>query len=119
MIKKLRSLIGDSTFLEAYERTGRILNVTVCPADTNEPPRLLNYLTAPNALIWSAVAASSAFPGLYPAQHILARNSRGEIIKCVRLLAAALFAMLGVGWGGVLLWAVAASGFASEARAES
>lgn len=27
--------------------TGRILNVTVCPADTNEPPRLLNYLTAP------------------------------------------------------------------------
>ncbi|KXZ42481.1 hypothetical protein GPECTOR_142g702 [Gonium pectorale] len=60
---------------------GRILNVTVCPADTNEPPRLLNYLTAPNALIWSAVAASSAFPGLYPAQHILARNSRGEIIR--------------------------------------
>ncbi|GFR50526.1 hypothetical protein Agub_g12795 [Astrephomene gubernaculifera] len=81
MIKKLRSLIGDATFLEAYERTGRILNVTVCPADTNEPPRLLNYLTAPNALIWSAVAASSAFPGLYPAQHILARNSRGEIIR--------------------------------------
>ncbi|GIL45032.1 hypothetical protein Vafri_1986 [Volvox africanus] len=81
MIKKLRSLIGDATFLEAYERTGRILNVTVCPADTNEPPRLLNYLTAPNAIIWSAVAASSAFPGLYPAQHILARNSRGEIIR--------------------------------------
>ncbi|KAG2422528.1 hypothetical protein HXX76_015956 [Chlamydomonas incerta] len=81
MIKKLRGLMGDATFLEAYERTGRILNVTVCPADTNEPPRLLNYLTAPNALIWSAVAASSAFPGLYPAQHILARNSRGEIIR--------------------------------------
>ncbi|KAG2494204.1 hypothetical protein HYH03_007562 [Edaphochlamys debaryana] len=81
MIKKLRSLLGDATFLEAYERTGRILNVTVCPADTNEPPRLLNYLTAPNALIWSAVAASSAFPGLYPAQHILGRNSRGEIIR--------------------------------------
>ncbi|GLC33103.1 hypothetical protein PLESTB_000370100 [Pleodorina starrii] len=81
MIKKLRGLLGDATFLEAYERTGRILNVTVCPADTNEPPRLLNYLTAPNAIIWSAVAASSAFPGLYPAQHILARNSRGEIIR--------------------------------------
>ena len=33
--------------MEAYKRTGRILNVSVCPADTNEPARLLNYLTAP------------------------------------------------------------------------
>ncbi|GAX78039.1 hypothetical protein CEUSTIGMA_g5481.t1 [Chlamydomonas eustigma] len=81
MIKRLRTLLGDLTFLEAYERTGRILNVTVCPADTNEPPRLLNYLTAPHALVWSAVAASSAFPGLYPAQHLLARNiATGEIV---------------------------------------
>jgi TAG lipase/steryl ester hydrolase/phospholipase A2/LPA acyltransferase len=39
--------MGDYTFLEAYERSGRILNVSVCPADTNEPPRLLNYLSAP------------------------------------------------------------------------
>lgn len=53
--------------------------MSVCPADTNEPPRLLNYLTAPNALVWSAVAASSAFPGLFPPQHLLARNSNGEM----------------------------------------
>jgi hypothetical protein len=45
--RKLKALIGNYTFLEAYERTGRILNVSVCPADTNEPARLLNYLTAP------------------------------------------------------------------------
>jgi TAG lipase / steryl ester hydrolase / phospholipase A2 / LPA acyltransferase len=45
--RKLKGLIGNYTFLEAYERTGRILNVSVCPADTNEPPRLLNYLTSP------------------------------------------------------------------------
>jgi TAG lipase/steryl ester hydrolase/phospholipase A2/LPA acyltransferase len=45
--RKLKTLIGNYTFLEAYERTGRILNVSVCPADTNEPARLLNYLTAP------------------------------------------------------------------------
>jgi predicted acylesterase/phospholipase RssA len=45
--RKLQQLLGSYTFLEAYERTGRILNVSVCPADTNEPPRLLNYLTAP------------------------------------------------------------------------
>lgn len=81
LINKLRTAVGDLTFLEAYERTGRILNITVCPADTNEPPRLLNYLTAPHALIWSAVAASSAFPGLFPAQHLLARNANGEIVR--------------------------------------
>lgn len=83
LVRKLRELIGDATFLEAYERTGRILNVTVSPADTNEPARLLNYLTAPQAIIWSAVAASSAFPGLFPAQHLLARNARGEVIRWV------------------------------------
>ncbi len=43
----MQALIGNWTFLEAYERTGRVLNVTVSPADTNEPPRLLNYLTTP------------------------------------------------------------------------
>lgn len=49
--RKLKALIGNYTFLEAYERTGRILNVSVCPADTNEPARLLNYLTAPQVKI--------------------------------------------------------------------
>jgi TAG lipase/steryl ester hydrolase/phospholipase A2/LPA acyltransferase len=79
--RKLKQLLGNYTFLEAYERTGRILNVSVCPADTNEPARLLNYLTAPQALIWSAVAASSAFPGLFQPQDLLARNSYGEEVR--------------------------------------
>ena len=60
---------------------GRILNVAVCPADTNEPPRVLNYLTAPNILVWSAVSCSSAFPFLFMPQDLLARNSRGELVK--------------------------------------
>eukprot|EP00775_Hariotina_reticulata_P005537 gene5537-5773_t len=79
--RKLKALIGNYTFLEAYERTGRILNVSVSPADTNEPARLLNYLTAPQALIWSAVACSSAFPGLFHPQDLLARNARGEEVR--------------------------------------
>lgn len=136
---------------------GRILNVTVCPADTNEPPRLLNYMTAPNVracvrlctcrcsrcasagarqaapqrhslaaplphrsrsrllgrswrtarvhlcaygachtfaharaagcppqvLVWSGVAASSSFPGLYPPQFLVGRNSKGQICRRV------------------------------------
>jgi len=78
---KLKELIGDLTFLDAYENSGRVLNVVVCAADTNEPPRVLNYLSAPQVLVWSAVAASSAFPGLYPAQDIMARNGRGEYVS--------------------------------------
>lgn len=58
----------------------------MCPADTNEPPRLLNFLTAPNALVWSAVAASAAFPGLFPAQNLLAKNAAGETVRWVLVL---------------------------------
>jgi TAG lipase/steryl ester hydrolase/phospholipase A2/LPA acyltransferase len=54
----------------------------VCAADTSEPPRLLNYLTAPNVLIWSAVACSSAFPFLFAPQDLLARDTRGRVVRC-------------------------------------
>lgn len=79
LILKLRIVLGDYTFKEAYTRTGRILNVSVCPAETNEPPRILNYLTAPSVVIWSAVAASAAFPGLFPSQHIQTKLESGEL----------------------------------------
>lgn len=81
LVKRLRKLLADITFLEAYERTNRFLNVTVTAADTNEPPRMLNYMTAPNVLVWSAVACSSAFPGLFPAQELLARDRDGRFVK--------------------------------------
>jgi TAG lipase/steryl ester hydrolase/phospholipase A2/LPA acyltransferase len=45
--------------------------LTAAPAPLPARPR-------PQALIWSAVAASSAFPGLFQPQDILARNARGE-----------------------------------------
>ena len=76
---RLRHLLGEQTFEEAYARSGLALNVAVSAADTTEPVRLLNYLTAPNVLIWSAVACSSAFPFLFAPQTLLARDSRGHI----------------------------------------
>lgn len=82
LVKRLRALLADVTFLEAFERTGRMLNVTVTAADTNEPPRMLNYLTAPHVIVWSAVAASSAFPGLFPAQELYAKDNNGKFVKC-------------------------------------
>ena len=51
----VRDLLGDITFQEAYNRTRKILNICVSSASLYELPRLLNYITAPNVLIWSAV----------------------------------------------------------------
>ena len=61
-----------------HARAGRILNVAVCPADTNEPPRVLNYLTAPHVYVWSAVSCSSAFPLLFAPQELKCRSADGE-----------------------------------------
>lgn len=55
---------GSMTFKEAYEKTGRIFNVSVIPYDPHSPPKLLNYITAPDCVIWSAVLASAAIPGV-------------------------------------------------------
>ncbi|KJZ72962.1 Patatin-like phospholipase-containing protein [Hirsutella minnesotensis 3608] len=55
---------GSMTFREAYERTGRILNVSCVPADPHSPTILCNYLTSPDCVIWSAVLASAAVPGI-------------------------------------------------------
>ena len=80
-MKRLRHLLGDLTFLEAYTRTGRVLNLSVAAAGTSEPPRLLNYLTAPHVVVWSAVSCSSAFPGLPQPRELLARSAAGELVK--------------------------------------
>ncbi|KAI8922596.1 hypothetical protein BC831DRAFT_475066 [Entophlyctis helioformis] len=44
----MRQNLGDVTFLEAFNRTRRVLNITVSSSTNYEMPRLLNYLTAPN-----------------------------------------------------------------------
>ena len=59
--------------------TGRVLCITVCSARKHEPPRCLNYLTSPHVVIWSAVNASCAFPGLFEAQEQMAKDRFGEI----------------------------------------
>lgn len=68
--------LGDLTFREAYNRTGKILNITVSPASVHEQTRLLNYLTAPNCLIWSAVCASCSVPGIFPSCSVYEKNPK-------------------------------------------
>ncbi|RKO84210.1 acyl transferase/acyl hydrolase/lysophospholipase, partial [Blyttiomyces helicus] len=77
----VRSNVGDITFEEAYGRTKRVLNITVSSARKNEVPRLLNYLTAPNVLIWSAACASAAVIGLYESVDLLAKDRAGNIVQ--------------------------------------
>ncbi|KAG0207074.1 hypothetical protein BGX28_001617 [Mortierella sp. GBA30] len=77
----LKDNIGDVTFQEAYNRTRRILNITVSTSASFEMPRLLNYLTAPNVLIWSAVATSCAAPFIYNSAPLMAKDTNGEEVQ--------------------------------------
>lgn len=75
----LKENIGDLTFEEAYHRTRRILNITVCPLHgTDDPPLLLNYLTAPRVLIWSAASASCALPLVFAPVELMAKGTDGR-----------------------------------------
>ena len=86
------------TFREAYLRTGRILNISVIPADRHSyvfycckktlhtipvfgsPTKLLNYLTAPDTVIWSALLASSAVPGILNPVVLLEKLKDGRVV---------------------------------------
>ncbi|KXT10436.1 hypothetical protein AC579_7878 [Pseudocercospora musae] len=70
---------GSLTFLEAYRRTGRILNVSCVPSDPHSPTMLVNYLTAPDCVIWSAVLASAAVPGILNPVVLMRKNSHGSL----------------------------------------
>lgn len=79
--KIMRENIGDITFLEAFQKTRRILNITVSSPTVYEVPRLLNYLTAPHVLVWSAAEASCAVPGVFGSRKIMAKDPKsGHLI---------------------------------------
>ena len=70
---------GSLTFLEAYQRTGRILNVSCVPSDPHSPTILANYLTAPDCVIWSAVLASAAVPGILNPVVLMRKTPSGKL----------------------------------------
>ena len=77
----LRALLGDLTFQEAYDRSGgRILCVCVCATRAGRSRAFFNYLTSPHLVVWSAVAASCAFPSLFPPQPLLAKSRNGAFV---------------------------------------
>ncbi|CAI4784441.1 BFH_collapsed_G0050430.mRNA.1.CDS.1 [Saccharomyces cerevisiae] len=81
LINTMLSFLGNLTFREAYNKTGKILNITVSPASIYEQPKLLNNLTAPNVLIWSAVCASCSLPGVFPSTPLFEKDPHTGKIK--------------------------------------
>lgn len=69
-----RANIGDVTFREAFAKSGRILNITVRARRKHEVPLLLNHLSAPDVLVWSAACASCATPGIYETCMLFAKD---------------------------------------------
>ena len=76
--KLLAEIIPDMTFAEAYEHSGKSINITVSPRDLHQQARLLNATTSPNVFIREAVMASTAVPGVFPPVTLAAKNFRGE-----------------------------------------
>ena len=75
-----RDNIGDLTFEEAYQRSGRLLNIVVTSQRSNEVPGLLNHLTAPEVVVWSAACASCVIPGMYETVTLLQKTPEGDIV---------------------------------------
>tara|TARA_R110001599_G_scaffold60489_6_gene168114 strand:- start:246 stop:1712 length:1467 start_codon:yes stop_codon:yes gene_type:complete len=74
----IRSYVGEYTFQEAYERTGRSVNITVSPVQHFQKERLLCGYTSPYLLTWSAALASCAVPGIFPPVKLLKRDENGK-----------------------------------------
>ncbi len=77
--REMERLVPDMTFLEAYRKTGRSINITISPASPRQTSRLLNHIASPNVTVLSAVLASSALPGVFAPVQLEARNANGEI----------------------------------------
>lgn len=76
--KGIARVIPNMTFQEAYDKTGRAINISVSGAEPQQTSRLLNAITSPNVLIRSAVLASCAIPGVFPPVVLKAKNDTGR-----------------------------------------
>lgn len=73
-LEKLKVVYGDITFLEAYERTGRVFTISVSSVHKHGAPTTLNHVTSPHVVIRSAIVASCAMPFLLQPAPLLLKN---------------------------------------------
>lgn len=78
-LKFVRDTIGDLTFEEAYLKTQKILNIVVHPTNMLVPS-LLNYITAPNVIIWTAIYASIGTGVLSDNIQLYAKDFNDEMV---------------------------------------
>lgn len=76
----LRANIGEYTFEEAFQKTGRSINISVSPVHTNQKARLLSGYTSPYLLVWSAALASAAVPGVFPPVTLMKKDLYGSVL---------------------------------------
>jgi len=83
MSKHVEYFTKGMTFQEAFEKSGRAINITCTPKRTRTvrglPPLLLNHLTAPRVTITSAVLASSCVPCLIPPVLLMEKGPDGSL----------------------------------------
>jgi predicted acylesterase/phospholipase RssA len=71
---------GESTFEEAFQRTGKHVCITVSASRATGGTAqrlLLNHISTPHVTLSSAVAASCALPGVMAPAKLMAKNSSG------------------------------------------
>lgn len=74
------SFCSKMTFQEAYEHTGRYINISVAPVERHQKARLLNAITSPDVTLRSAAMASSAVPGMTSAVQLECKDGHGRLI---------------------------------------
>jgi len=74
----IRSYVGEYTMQEAYEKTGRSVNISVSPVQHHQKARLLCGYTSPYILSWSAALASCAVPAIFPPVKLLKKDAEGR-----------------------------------------
>lgn len=74
----LKYIVKDLTFEEAFQNTGKVLSIVIHPTDKS-CPNLLNYVTAPNILISSAINCSLGSGVIAEDTELLCRNLDNEI----------------------------------------
>lgn len=84
LLQFARDNLGDVTFEEAFRRTGRALNINVAVYMKKEGgcvgSWLLNHLSTPNVLVYSAAVASCATALVYRETPLLAKSLSGDIV---------------------------------------
>ncbi|EEP80893.1 predicted protein [Uncinocarpus reesii 1704] len=81
-----RAELGTLTFEEAYARTLRVLNITLAMPKRGGAPNLLNYITAPHVIIWTAcIASNKSFTAKGPVR-MMCKDETGQIVLWEPLL---------------------------------